>query len=180
MPNTNTVCRRNGPGAHPLCTNQSSKEISKKEKTRLRPYHGTKHSKAEHHRTRPRGFVRDSRTHIKNKNKNTHCAFLGLNSPLRRGEYSLVSWTARSTRKTSTQTNTRQEPVKNRTSSRQNVDIHTRFFHPLAAAMAAAVVGPPTLALEARASSRNGSRNSLPTPTRTPKWTAICPMPVLI
>ena len=46
--------------------------------------------------------------------------------------------------------------------------------------MAAAVVGPPTLALEARASSRNGSRNSLPTPTRTPKWTAICPVPVYL
>ena len=51
----------------------------------------------------------------------------------------------------------------------------TRAFHPLACAMAAAVVGPPTHAFEAKYNSRNGRRRrNLPNPTSKAKCNVTC------
>jgi hypothetical protein len=52
---------------------------------------------------------------------------------------------------------------------------NTSRFQSLACAMAAAVVGPPTLALDARYSSRLGRRKSpFPRAINVAKWTPIC------
>lgn len=47
----------------------------------------------------------------------------------------------------------------------------TKVFHPLAVAIPQAVVGPPTLALDAKSSSFKSKRSNLPTPRITAKWT---------
>ena len=52
---------------------------------------------------------------------------------------------------------------------------NTNLFHSFACAIAAAVVGPPTLALLARYNSLGGRRKiPLPMVIKVPKWTKIC------